>query len=77
MGILVFNINVFIITHHRWQRRPFDTKDSKEVLRITGVLDFSIVQDSRKYKRTQHIGNWICFCPQMGDTYSDGSVRKS
>jgi hypothetical protein len=36
----MFGIIVFIITHHRRQRRPFGTNDSKEVLRITGFLDF-------------------------------------
>jgi hypothetical protein len=42
---------------------------------ITAFFDLSIVRYSKNY-RTQHFGNWICFCPQVrGNTYSVGSLE--
>jgi hypothetical protein len=38
---------------------------------LLGFWTLFIVQNS-KYKKTQRLGNWICFCPQVSgeDTYS-------
>jgi hypothetical protein len=36
----------------------------KILVRITGILDFSIVRYSKNYG-TQSFGNWMCFLPQV------------
>jgi hypothetical protein len=46
----IFDVIVFIATHHRRQRKLLDIKGSKEILRIAGVLGLSIVQYFRKPK---------------------------
>jgi hypothetical protein len=76
----VLNIKTFFYST-AFIKQNFTLKDSDSGVEHSEVLGFwtlSAVWNS-KYKKTQLVGHWISFRPQVmeGDTYSVGSIRKS